>query len=424
MTLTVGYATTHTEAFTITGTPAPTVTLNNNHGGRITWNAVQNRLDIAAGLSAGNYTVTLTATNGIMPTATHTFTLTVVPQQGGNGSNQNGGSGNQDTNDTVSTTDPTDSGETPTTPDTSTNAEIYIREEELIYLSEQNEGVVIEEDGITLYIPNEVIRNLFDADNPESISAEVTVNHATHVEGYEDLTAGYLLTVEVNITVGEDEIEETAVPFTVSVSLEDFDFEDVNIHRIVAIAEDGTILGGRLDPVTGLFTFETQYTGTFTIAYVESLIRISLNINSPIIYDLAANSQTQHMDVLPIIQDGRTLLPIRFITYALGAEVDWSRATDYSPSLVHITLNGQTLSFPASGIITPELAALGMDVPLIIYQNRTMVPLRFISEFFGAIVNWDNQTQDIEIIRDARTTLISFIHAGLSGVDQNIYETY
>gem|GEM_PF-4442200 len=52
-------------------------------------------------------------------------------------------------------------------------------------------------------------------------------------------------------------------------------------------------------------------------------------------------------------------------------------------------------------IITSELVALGMDVPPIIYQNRTMVPLRFISEFFGAIVNWDSETQGIEIIWDS-----------------------
>jgi len=78
--------------------------------------------------------------------------------------------------------------------------------------------------------------------------------------------------------------------------------------------------------------------------------------------------------------------------------VDWTPHTDYSPSLAHITLNGQTLSFPVNGIITPELAALGMDVPPQVMSGRTMMPLRFISEFFGAVVTWDAETQGIEII--------------------------
>ena len=95
--------------------------------------------------------------------------------------------------------------------------------------------------------------------------------------------------------------------------------------------------------------------------------------------------------------DKHTLVPIRFIAEALGAAVDWTRATEYSPMLVHITLNGQTLTF-GIGELTPELAAVGMDVPAQIMDNRTMVPLRFIGEFFGALVEWDGETRGIGII--------------------------
>jgi len=31
-------------------------------------------------------------------------------------------------------------------------------------------------------------------------------------------------------------------------------------------------------------------------------------------------------------------------------------------------------------------------------DNRTMLPLRFVSEYFGAVVNWDGEAQRIEII--------------------------
>jgi PKD repeat protein len=77
MTLTTGYAATSTGTFTLTGNPAPSVTLSGNAA--ITWNSGAQRLDIAAGLATGTYTVVLTASNGIAPDATLTFTLTVDP---------------------------------------------------------------------------------------------------------------------------------------------------------------------------------------------------------------------------------------------------------------------------------------------------------------------------------------------------------
>ncbi|MCL2838318.1 MAG: copper amine oxidase N-terminal domain-containing protein [Oscillospiraceae bacterium] len=39
----------------------------------------------------------------------------------------------------------------------------------------------------------------------------------------------------------------------------------------------------------------------------------------------------------------------------------------------------------------------GMDVPAQIINDRTFVPLRFISEFFGATVEWDEDTQTVII---------------------------
>ena len=75
--LLTGYAATSTGAYTVGGSPAPSVTINNNYGGKITWNSGTNKLDIAAGLAAGTYPVTLTATNSA-GNATASFTLTVT----------------------------------------------------------------------------------------------------------------------------------------------------------------------------------------------------------------------------------------------------------------------------------------------------------------------------------------------------------
>jgi len=39
----------------------------------------------------------------------------------------------------------------------------------------------------------------------------------------------------------------------------------------------------------------------------------------------------------------------------------------------------------------------GMDVPAQVMSDRTMVPLRFISEYFNAQVKWDEETKMITI---------------------------
>jgi len=74
----VGYAAFSTDAFTVTGSPTPTVTMTPGDP-KITWNSGTMKLSIAAGLPAGEYTVTLKAENGFVPAATTSFLLTVVP---------------------------------------------------------------------------------------------------------------------------------------------------------------------------------------------------------------------------------------------------------------------------------------------------------------------------------------------------------
>ena len=77
MTLTEGYTATDTGTYTITGNPTPTVTKTSGNAA-IMWNDATKRLDIAAGLAVGKYTVVLTASNGISPDATLIFVLTVA----------------------------------------------------------------------------------------------------------------------------------------------------------------------------------------------------------------------------------------------------------------------------------------------------------------------------------------------------------
>jgi hypothetical protein len=73
-----GYTAASTGAYTVTGTGPVAVTIDNNHGGKITWDDETKKLFIVEGLAAGTYTVILTASNGIDPNAALAFTMTII----------------------------------------------------------------------------------------------------------------------------------------------------------------------------------------------------------------------------------------------------------------------------------------------------------------------------------------------------------
>jgi len=93
------------------------------------------------------------------------------------------------------------------------------------------------------------------------------------------------------------------------------------------------------------------------------------------------------MDVPPIVYSGRTMVPLRFFSNVFGAQIDW----DANTRAVTINHQGEVLSFIVGDSVP------GMDVPAMITDGRTLVPLRFISEFFGANVEWAAETQTITV---------------------------
>jgi hypothetical protein len=198
------------------------------------------------------------------------------------------------------------------------------------------------------------------------------------------------LFVTAGITILRDgyTVYGVGIPYTITVDMTGFYLDGLNPARIVAM-HDGRPLGGFFDPETGLFIINTiLYTGDFAIAYVPNLQRIQLQLGSPIITD-GIYGGTIAMDTVPLVINNRTMIPIRFIAETLGAEVLWHEAT----RSVSVIINGRVLYLAVGETI------LGMDVPVLIMNNRTMVPLRFISEYFGATVNFNDDTREIEIVK-------------------------
>lgn len=97
---------------------------------------------------------------------------------------------------------------------------------------------------------------------------------------------------------------------------------------------------------------------------------------------------------LPVIVEGRTLVPLRAVFEALGATVAWDDATKTVTSVKGDITVALTVG---TNQITVNDEAKTIDVPAQIMNDRTMVPVRAVAEAFGCDVQWDNNTRTVVI---------------------------
>ncbi len=106
------------------------------------------------------------------------------------------------------------------------------------------------------------------------------------------------------------------------------------------------------------------------------------------------DGQQLSFDVPPTIEDGRTLVPLRAIFEAMGAEVSWDQNTRTATAI-----KGDTTVVLQIGSTTPTIngQVKTLDVPAKIVNGRTLAPLRFVGEAFGGTVEWNQASQLISI---------------------------
>jgi hypothetical protein len=104
------------------------------------------------------------------------------------------------------------------------------------------------------------------------------------------------------------------------------------------------------------------------------------------------DGQTMSFDQPPIVQAGRVFVPMRAIFERLGASVV------YSNGQINATGRGKTISLTiGSTQATVNGQPTTLDVAPFVVSQRTLVPLRFVSESLGAIVNWNDSTSTVTI---------------------------
>jgi hypothetical protein len=138
---------------------------------------------------------------------------------------------------------------------------------------------------------------------------------------------------------------------------------------------------------------------TISVSYVP-VVTVVLRIGDPFMtvggLMVAIDSSGK---VAPIIQNSRTLLPIRALIEALGGTVGW----DPVARKATLALKGTTLQLwigkataTVNGRAVPIDAADKRVVP-VIAAGRTLLPLRFVSESLGLELVWDAALRSVTL---------------------------
>lgn len=117
---------------------------------------------------------------------------------------------------------------------------------------------------------------------------------------------------------------------------------------------------------------------------------------------ITVNSNPLTMDVPPEIMNGRTMVPMRAVFEALGADVNWIGeeqmiiATSGNKIIV-LKIGASILNY--CDVSTQENKNITLDVAPLIKEGRTQIPLRAVSEALGANVDWNGETRAITITK-------------------------
>ena len=201
----------------------------------------------------------------------------------------------------------------------------------------------------------------------------------------------------VNITAKQDGNTLTSFdnPLTVTVPVSSnvlANVKDTSKLTLARVTKDAngeivlTYVGGNYNADKKTFTAYVDEPGNYVLLADANVQKIELQIGDKA---SAVNGRTVMNDVAPIIVNDRTMIPLRFVSEALGAQVDWNEAARN----VTIKQDGVTMCMTIDKMID------GFNAAPIIRNSRTMVPVRYIAEKLGANVIYVPITQEIIVVR-------------------------
>ena len=116
------------------------------------------------------------------------------------------------------------------------------------------------------------------------------------------------------------------------------------------------------------------------------------------------NQESFLLDVPAQIVKGRTMVPFRFLGEQLGAQIDFQMdpetrlVSDVSFVLGKMSVKLWINKNEAEIKIDRQIEKVSLDVPPLILQGRTLVPIRFVAEQLGAEVLWNANLREVSVL--------------------------
>ncbi len=297
------------------------------------------------GTQVGNYKIFVTWGNG------NTITIPVTVEKSSGGSSSGGSSGGGSSNNNSSNI----SNIVVTTPDSSIKI-------------------------TTSSVGNQIVKD-----------AEVTVAENEHVQ----VIGGKNCAISISAKENGNPVTSFDDPVKVTIPVSSSAFNDVTDSSKLTLAkvtkdETGqtvfTYMGGNYDASSKTFTAYVDEPGDYILIEDSDIQKIELQIGSN---NSTHNGSAVANDAAPIIYNNRTMVPLRFLAETLGAQVNWNETA----RTVTLLIDGVQMS------MTIDEAIEGFDTAPIIYQERTMVPIRYIAEQLNANVIYAPDTQKIIVVK-------------------------
>jgi len=173
----------------------------------------------------------------------------------------------------------------------------------------------------------------------------------------------------------------------------------------LSLSTNGSFTGLAVGGSAGTYSVTCQVSDGKLVATNNIIITVSrgdgLKTGITVIITIGQGTATTNgvvsaLDAPPFITNSRTMVPLRFISESLGAQVDWNALS----RTVTVQGGGNTIILTV-GVSTATVngQVRSLEAPPQIVGARTFVPLRFINESLGAQVSYNSTTRSITITR-------------------------
>ena len=139
------------------------------------------------------------------------------------------------------------------------------------------------------------------------------------------------------------------------------------------------------------------------------------------------NGQAMDFDVTPIIQNDRVLVPMRAIFEELHCSVDYTDIDGKQIITAKLNENNSIGLVIGSDEMQIHNQKIKLDTAPIIVNDRTLVPLRAVSEAFDYDVNWDEDTKTVTISKEIPKTEYDILYGRLKvkiKSDSKVYDGF